>query len=137
MDLFPYVVATLTAVGLGGAFFGIWRALEFAAELRGHVGYLTRRVTTAEASQQLLEAAVRRLQETCERHEKALERQAGELREHRLSLPPPRVVPQTPVPISGVQTSDDWRDCDRDTVARPSSPPPLPAFGRPTYMSRG
>lgn len=138
MDPFPYVMGALVAVGLSTLFFGIWRAVDFGTEIRGHVGHLTHRVSVAEASQALAEKALRDLQAVCERQDKALERQANELRDHRLSLPPPSVRPPTPVPSSGVQTSADWDDGEgRRTLARPSSPPPLPAFERPAYMSRG
>jgi hypothetical protein len=64
----------------------------------------------------------------------ALARMAGELRDHRLSLPPPSVVPARSL---AALTSPDWDDNDRATRALPRQPPPLPAFDRPRYMTRG
>lgn len=64
----------------------------------------------------------------------ALQRLAGELRDHRLSLPPPSVVPAR---SRAALTSPDWDDSDRATRALPRQPPPLPAFDRPRYMTRG
>jgi len=64
----------------------------------------------------------------------ALARLAGELREHRLSLPPPSVVSAL---SHRALTSPDWDDSDRATRALPRQPPPLPAFDRPRYMTRG
>jgi hypothetical protein len=64
----------------------------------------------------------------------ALERMASELRDHRLDKPPPSVVPAR---SRAALTSPDWDDSDRATRALPRQPPPLPAFDRPRYMTRG
>lgn len=129
-----------------GLALGVSSALSFRDEVRAwQASAELRAVREAERLQGEIgaaEALARELKDASHRHDIALERQAGELREHRLSAPPPKVwgspVPDSGVRVSGrVQTSADWDDGDgRATQVRRSEPPPLPAYGRPGYMSR-
>lgn len=141
--LFPYIAGALVCLVFIGLSCAVSAALTFRDAVNAWQSSAEARFVLAHEKLQDEIGAVRQLagelKDEGHRRDVALERQASELMQHRLSAPPPRMFSQAP-PDRGrrpVQTSEDWDDGDgRATVMRPSQPPPLPAFERPAYMSR-
>lgn len=129
--LFPYVAGALLFGAFVGLIIAVNSALGFRDEVRAWQACAEARVRL---EHEKLQAALTELKDAGHRRDIALERQAGELMQHRLSLPPPRV--HSGGPRGRAQTSEDWDDDGRATVVRASQPPPLPAFERPIYMAR-
>lgn len=130
--LFPYLLGALVCLGFVGLAFAVSSALAFRDEVRAWQASAEAR---AVREHEKLEDRVGVVEQLGHARDLALERQASELVQHRLSLPPPRVFSSGP--RRHMQTSEDWDDGDgRKTEVRPSQPPPLPAFERPAYMAR-
>jgi hypothetical protein len=114
--LFPYVAGAFACLAFIGLSLAVSSYLAFRDEVRGwQSGAEARALLAHEKLQDRIGAA-----------QLAIERQAGELRAQRLSLPPPGpLTPRRRV----LQTSPDWDDGDgRATQVRPAGPPPLPSF---------
>lgn len=127
--LFPYIAGALVCLAFLGLAFAVSSALAFRDETRAwQSGAEARAVRQLEKLQDAIGAAevlARNAAAENHRQDVALERQASELMQHRLSAPPPRLFESA---RRRVETSPDWSDDARATVIRPSSPPPLPAF---------
>lgn len=113
---FPYVAGALFVLAFGGLACGVSSYLTFRDETRSWQSGAEARVLRAHE----------KLQDQIGTAQLALERQAGELRAQRLSLPPPSpLTPRRRV----LQTSPDWDDGDgRATQVKSAGPPPLPSF---------
>lgn len=141
--LFPYLAGALVCLAFIGLSCAVSAALTFRDAVYAWQASAEARFMREHERLQDEIGAVRQLTDGLKdeghRRDVALERQASELMQHRLSLPPPRMFSSAP-PASArrpVQTSEDWDDGDgRKTEVRPSQPPLLPAFERPGYMAR-
>jgi hypothetical protein len=127
--LFPYLVGALSIGAFGGlvaycasvsSFRDDMRAEQSAAAALCSLDVEKLRERLFDVEQLTLD-----LKDAGQRRDLALERHAGELMQHRLSAPPPRLFASGRRPV---QTSQDWDDSYRATLVRPSQPPPLPAF---------
>jgi uncharacterized protein YukE len=128
--LFPYLLGTLLIVAFVGLTFAVSSALAFRDRVDAWQASAEARFVRALEKAQDEISAVAALAADLDRdvaaRNLAIERQANELRQHRLSLPPPAMFA---APRRPVETSADWDDGDaRVTTVRPYGPPSLPSF---------